>query len=122
MQFLSKFFGSLCTYIKTKHMKTTEYNSQTNRQVERYDKTIVACLRHYVATHRRDWDLFVQPLTYAYNTQAHRYTKIRPFNLVLTRHHLPQPHSTIPQSLNLMRIKQQNKTFYKNNCLHAIKG
>ena len=35
--------------------------------------------------HQRDWDDYVQPLTFAYNTQVHPSTETTPFDLVLTR-------------------------------------
>ena len=47
-----------------KHYLTTAYHPQTNRQVERLNKTIAARLRHYTEEHQRDWDVYVQPLTY----------------------------------------------------------
>lgn len=39
--------------------------------------------------HPRDWDLFTNYITYAYNTQVQRTTKIAPFEQVLSR---PPPH------------------------------
>ena len=66
-------------------MFTTTYHPQTNGQVERFNRTILSALRHYVAEHPRDWDLFSDALTYAYNTQAHASTMLAPFELVLSR-------------------------------------
>ena len=42
-------------------------------------------LQHYVEEHQRDWDEYIQPLTFAYNTQVYRSTETTPFDLVLTR-------------------------------------
>ncbi len=39
-------------------------------------------LRHYAHDHQRDWDLFSETLTYAYNTQVHRSTGVSPFELI----------------------------------------
>lgn len=33
-----------------------------------------------------DWDTFIRPLTYVYNTQVYRSTKPTPFSFVLSRH------------------------------------
>ena len=85
VQFTSKFFEAMCTTLGVKHLTTTTYHPQTNGQVERYNRTLVARLRHYVAENQADWDDFVQPLTYAYNTQVHRSTGRSPFDLVLSR-------------------------------------
>ena len=42
-------------------------------------------LRNYVGEHQDDWDLYVGPLTYAYNSHVHRTTRTTPFELVLSR-------------------------------------
>jgi len=52
----------------------------------KYNQTLEKRLRHFVNEHQSDWDLYVQPLTYAYNDQVHRSTGTSPFSLVLTRH------------------------------------
>ena len=49
---------------------------------------MLAALRTYIADHPRDWDLFTDAITFAYNTQVHRSTNVAPFDLVLSR---PQP-------------------------------
>ena len=85
-QFAAKLFEAVCTMIGIKHVLTTAYHPQTNGQVERFNKTLAARLRHYVAEHQKDWDEFVQPLTYANNMQVHRSTGTTPFDLVLSRH------------------------------------
>lgn len=53
-QVVDKFFGSLCTNLGTKHMTTTAYHPQTSASVDRYDKTIVDRLRHFVVSPQRD--------------------------------------------------------------------
>ena len=49
---------------------------------------IVLSCRHYATTlrkHPKDWDLFTDALTYAYNTQTHSSTQVAPFELILSR-------------------------------------
>jgi len=94
-QFVSKFMGAVCGILGVKQLTTTAYHPQTNGQTERYNKTIVARLRHYVAENQADWDEYVQPLTYAYNAQVHRSTRVPPFALVLSRNP-PGPAQVIP--------------------------
>ena len=53
--------------------------------MERFNRTILAALRAYVADHPRDWDLYSSALTYAYNTQPQTSTSIAPFELVLSK-------------------------------------
>lgn len=80
-QFTSEFVASLCRSMGTSFGTTTEYLPQTNGQVQRYNRTSVARLRHYMEKLQRDLDLFVQQLSYANNRQVHRTTETNPFNL-----------------------------------------
>ena len=84
-QFMSKFFELVCSSLGVKHVATSAYRPQTNGQAERYNRTMVSRLRHYICEHQTDWDDYVQPLTYAYNLQVHRTTKFTPFELTLSR-------------------------------------
>ena len=99
-QFTAKFFESVCGLLGIRHVLTTAYHPQTNGQAERFNRTLGIRLRHYVTEHQRDWDEFVQPLTYAYNMQVHRSTGTTPFDLVLTRHppgiSVSMPTSAVP--------------------------
>ena len=70
-------------------MFTTTYHPRANGQAERFNKTIVTALRHYVADHPKDWDLYSDLLTFGYNSQVHSSTRVSPFSLVLSR--VPRP-------------------------------
>lgn len=61
-------------------------SSPTNGQVERFNKTIVARLCHFVHGHQTNCDQFLQPLMLAYNSQMHRLMVTTPLNLLLPRH------------------------------------
>lgn len=53
---LSKFFKSFCTIFGLKKQYfTTVYGPQTNGQVQRFYKTLVAGLRHYVEEDQWNW-------------------------------------------------------------------
>lgn len=84
-QFTARFFQNVCRILGVSNLFTTTYHPQCNGQVERFHRTIIAALRHYVSDHPKEWDLFTDALTYAYNTQIHRATKYAPFELVLAR-------------------------------------
>lgn len=85
-QFVSKFFSNLRSHCGTKQMTKTAYNPQSSGQENAKTKTSVTRLRHYVASHKRNLDLFVQQLTGAHNTQVYRFTETTPIKLFLTRH------------------------------------
>lgn len=69
-QFVSRFYEILCMFLEVKHVMTTANHPQIHGQAELYIKTIITPLHHYAAKHERDLDLFVQPLTGAYNAEA----------------------------------------------------
>lgn len=67
-------------------MKMNPYHPQTNIHVEWCYKAIVACVRHHVATHQREWNLFLQLLACANNNQVYRSTNTTVLSFVLTKH------------------------------------
>lgn len=79
-------FDFVCWVLGCKHYLTTAYYPHTNEQTERFNKTIVQRLRHYMAGDRADWNQYLRPLAYSYNMQAHRTTRTTLFDLVLTCH------------------------------------
>ena len=84
-QFASKFFTHVCQTLGVTNVFTSAYHPQTNGQVERYNRTLLAMLRNYVNDNQNDWDEYASALTYAYNTSVHRSTRTTPFDLVLSR-------------------------------------
>ena len=84
-QFTARFFQNICRILGIRNVFTTTYHPQANGQVERFNRTLTSALRKYVGEHPKDWDLFSDAVTYAYNTQVHPTTNIAPFELVLAR-------------------------------------
>lgn len=70
MQLVSKFFQSLCTFFRTKHLTRTAYHLQSNWREERLNEAIIARLWHCAVEHQWDWDIYVQPLKYAWNAKV----------------------------------------------------
>lgn len=81
MHFASKFFEVVCFLLGARHYLTGAYHPQTNGQIELFKWTLIQRLRHYVEEHRRDWEEYVQPLTFAYNTKVHGLKEVTPFDL-----------------------------------------
>ncbi|CAN8061912.1 unnamed protein product [Agarophyton chilense] len=84
-QFVSKFFSHVCDTLGIKHATTTAYHPQTNGQAESFNYTLLDRLAHYVSEHQLDWDDYVAPLVYVYNTQVQASTGTTPSDLTLTR-------------------------------------
>jgi transposase InsO family protein len=84
-QFTAKFFQAACAELGIDKVFTTAYHPQTNGQVERYNRTILAALRAYVAKRQDDWDDYTSAVTFAYNCRVHSSLGMPPFELVLSR-------------------------------------
>ena len=84
-QFVAKFFLAVCKILGTRNVFTTTYHPQTNGQTERFNRTLKAALRQYIAEHQTDWDNYSHAITFGYNTQVHSSTGLAPFELVLSR-------------------------------------
>ena len=119
--FVSKFFEHLNSLLGTKHLTTTAYHPQTNGQAERFNRTLCQRLRLFVSEHQTDWHSFVQPLTYAYNSQVTRSTGYTPFTLALTRPPPPpayhSPRSSTAPGVDTLRDRISTMT---NNAARAL--
>ena len=109
-QFAAKFFQAVCSLLGLSNIFTSTYHPQTNGQVERYNRTILAMLRNYVNEHQDDWDRYATALTYAYKNQVHRSTVTTPFYLVLSR---PLPEFSLHHSIrSCARPTQEQRNDY----------
>ncbi len=108
--FTAKFFQSVCKILNVHNSFTTTYHPQTNGQTERFNRTIKAMIRSYLADHPRDWDLYTGALTFAYNCQPHSTTALAPFELVLSR--TPPPLALEPQP-SIERTPAEAKSQWK---------
>ena len=84
-QFASVLFQGVLDMLGVKANYATPYHPQTNGQVERFNKTIVRQLRHYVSEHVKTWDQYISILTTAYNSQVHSSTGEVPLAFVTPR-------------------------------------
>ena len=98
--FLAKFFQEVCRTLGTANVFTTAYHPETNGQAERYNRTLLNMLRHYVGDHQDDWDRYTGPLSMAYNMSVHSSTGTTPFELVLSR---PPPPFVLDHSSKVKR-------------------
>jgi len=67
----------------------TPYHPQTNGQVERFHKTLVKQLRHYVSDHVVTWSRYLRLVVTAYNSQVHSSTGQVPFAFASPRRLTP---------------------------------
>eukprot|EP00171_Calliarthron_tuberculosum_P009252 IDg9252t1 len=84
-QFNAKFLQQAYRIIGGKPQFTTTYHSKANDQTERFNRTILSSIRRFIAEHSKDWDIYTDMLTYAYDTQAHFSTGYAPMELTISR-------------------------------------
>ena len=120
-QFAAKFFDAVCALLGVRRYLTTAYHPQSNGQTERFNRTLVQRLRHYVEEHQRDCDDYDQLLTFAYNTQVHLSTETTPFDLVLTR---PPSGPILPGTAGRGTHREDPRTpvQYKRATLRKLRG
>lgn len=58
----TKLFEMIREDLQSPKLTTTEYQLQTDGQVEWSNATIASRLRHYVAEHQQGWSSYVEPL------------------------------------------------------------
>lgn len=66
-------------------LTTTAYHLQTNEKVKLYNQTILTSQWQYLSEYQNIWDLFLQSLTFSYNSQVRWSAYTSPFNFVLSR-------------------------------------
>ena len=80
-EFANKMSDELYSLLKMKHQTTSARHPQCNSQVERFNQTIAKYLNSFVNTTTLDWELYLAPLMFCYNTSFHRSVQNTPFFL-----------------------------------------
>ena len=80
-EFCARLTEDLFKLMQTSHLKTTAYHPQCNSQAEVANKTIAKYLASFVSDSTLDWEDYLAPLMFSYNTSFHRSIKTCPFNL-----------------------------------------
>lgn len=84
-QFTAKLFQYMYSNLGVSNLFTATYHPQANGQTERFNLTLIAGIRAFVAENPQTWHEYVGTLTYAYNTQVHITTGNPLFDLVLSQ-------------------------------------
>ena len=83
--FLAELMLAVLHIFKVKKLNTSSYHPQTNGMTERFNKTLITMLSHYVHQYQKDWDRYLPYVLYAYRTAPHSITKYSPFYLLYGR-------------------------------------
>jgi hypothetical protein len=67
---------------KIQKVQTSTWHLQANRQTERFNKSLANILSIYCDEFQKDWDKYLQMVTFAYNTSNYEITKLPPFMII----------------------------------------
>ena len=81
-EFCNELAKALWSSLSITHTVTSPYHPQTNAQAEVFNKTMAHYLRTAISESKKstlDWELYLGPLMFAYNTAVHKSTLQSPF-------------------------------------------
>ena len=82
--FLSRTINILSKRMGFAHITTTSFRPQSNKS-ERVNASITSMLSNYCSTDQKDWNLMLNSITLAINTQYHRSIRTTPYYLMYAR-------------------------------------
>ena len=80
-EFTANLSNELFNQMQIIHLTTSPYHPQCNSQAEVVNKTIAKYLSSFVDKTTLDWELYLAPMMFAYNTAVHKSTKNTPYFL-----------------------------------------
>ena len=80
-EFCNQLADELYKLLNIEHTVTTPYHPQCNAQAEVANKTIQKYLASFVDKTTLDWEMYLAPLAFSYNTSLHRSIKATPYFL-----------------------------------------
>ena len=73
--FESQLFTQICALFEITKTRTTLYHPASNRQVERFNWTLLQMLRGYIREDQCDWDVYLPLLMLVYRVTPHTSTR-----------------------------------------------
>ena len=128
--FRSRLVQELCRLLKVSQLFTTPYHPQFDGLCERFNRTLAAMLRGFVAENQRDWDTYLPYVLHAYRAAPQESTGESPFFLMFFRQSkapldimLSDSGSEIPGERELCRpeVKTQAINFLQERLHEAFK-
>ena len=84
-EFQNEILQNITKLMGVQQSSTTSYRPSANGAVERTHSTLNGIFAKVVADNHSDWDEWVAPVTWCYNTSYHTVTELSPFQLVFLR-------------------------------------
>jgi hypothetical protein len=98
---------------KIKQIKTTSYHPQTDIFVEKFNRTLCDMLACYVNEEPESWDMYLDFVTFAYNTSQHSSIDSCPFNLFFKRNPIIPNDNAITQDVQVFEDGNDYKKLWK---------
>jgi transposase InsO family protein len=81
-EFINNLSKELFSLLDIKHTHTTPAHPQCNAQVEVFNKTVAKYLSSFVDNTTLDWEQYIAPLMFSYNTSYHSAIRTTPYELL----------------------------------------
>lgn len=83
--FVAELTRAIIESCNTTHVLATPYHPTSIAQTERFNATFAPALAKLVKQEKGDWDTYLAPVIYAYNTSQHATTSLTPFEVMFGR-------------------------------------
>ena len=97
--FLSELMTQFKNALKIRHIITTAFHLQSNRNIERINSTLVNLIKTSIAENNKQWDENLKYINFVINTTTNQTTGHYPYELTFGR--TPNIPSTVKTSFNL---------------------
>jgi len=124
-EFMNSMFSTLCKTLCIDQVFSAVQHPQSNGQVERQMRVIIAYLRKYLShNHPNDWIRLLPMLQFSYNSSCHSTKTLSPFMLAFCRKPiLPSDivdHPDLPTSYAEDNLSQR-LNYFKSRCSEALR-
>ena len=84
-QFDGHLIKEICRILQIRKSRTTPYHLQCDGLVERFNRTLLSMLATSAKDNPLNWEQYIRPVCFAYNTSIHTSTGFTPFYLMYGR-------------------------------------
>ena len=116
--FESNLMHELCDLMGISKTRTSAYHPQCDGQVERQNRTLQDMLSTFVSHHSTEWDQWLDPIVFAYNTSKQESTGYSPYEMVFSR----TPRMPFEIELGIPLSNPSRHTDYTRSTRHKLQA